>query len=493
MFDTAKLKRTLSRDDYEARVPELRERLLDAQFRLRTSQSHGVLLLITGPEGSGKGDALNRLLEWMDARGVQAHALGPPSQEETERPPLYRYWKRLPARGMVGIFARGWYGQPILERASGILSDEAFERSLHRISEFERMLVAERVKVVKVALHVSKKRQRKRFERLESDPDTAWRVTRSDWRQHRLYEKLDRAAGEAMRMTSTAEAPWHVISAAQARYRDVRIAEILADAMEAALTEPEPKPAEPEPIPPPEHPNVIEALDLSRRAPESAGKELKPLQQRLGRLAHELDLAGRSAVVVFEGMDAAGKGGAIRRVVHALDARSYRVIPISAPSDEERVHPYLWRFWRHLPGRGRFVLFDRSWYGRVLVERVEGFARPEDWRRAYREINAFEEALVRSGIVVVKFWLAISPEEQLRRFEQREATGYKRYKITQEDWRNRAKWDPYVRAACDMVERTSTELAPWTLVEAEDKQLARLEVLSTLVRTLERALEKKEP
>jgi polyphosphate kinase 2 (PPK2 family) len=191
-------------------------------------------------------------------------------------------------------------------------------------------------------------------------------------------------------------------------------------------------------------------------------------------------------------MDAAGKGGAIRRVVRSLDARSYRVIPIGAPTDEERAHPYLWRFWRQLPRRGRFVLFDRSWYGRVLVERVEGFASPDDWRRGYREINAFEEALVRSRIVLVKFWLAISPEEQLRRFEKREATGYKRYKITEEDWRNRAKWEQYVRSACDMVERTSTELAPWTLVEAEDKQFARVKVLSTLVRSIEGALGKRE-
>jgi polyphosphate:AMP phosphotransferase len=492
MFDTAKLKRKLSREDYEAQVPQLRERLLDAQFRLRTSRSHGVLLLITGPEGAGKGDALNRLLEWMDARGVQAHALGPPSQEETERPPLYRYWKRLPARGTVGIVARGWYGQPILERASGVLSDEAFERHLHRLLEFEHMLVAERVKVVKIALHVSKKQQEKRFKQLERDPDTAWRVTRSDWRQHRLYAQLETAAAEAMRVTSTAEAPWHVVSAAQARYRDVRVAEILADAMEAALAEPERGPTVAEPVPPAEHPNVIEALDLSRRASPSAAKDLKRLQQRLGRLAHELDVAGRSAVVVFEGMDAAGKGGAIRRVVRSLDARSYRVIPIGAPTDEERAHPYLWRFWRQLPRRGRFVLFDRSWYGRVLVERVEGFASPDDWRRGYREINAFEEALVRSRIVLVKFWLAISPEEQLRRFEKREATGYKRYKITEEDWRNRAKWEQYVRSACDMVERTSTELAPWTLVEAEDKQFARVKVLSTLVRSIEGALGKRE-
>jgi AMP-polyphosphate phosphotransferase len=489
MFDTAKLKRKITRQQFEQRIPELRERLLDAQFRLQETRRCSVILLLTGPEGSGKGDALNRLLEWLDARGVQAHALGPPTTEESERPSLYRYWKRLPARGSVGIFTRGWYGPPIVQRAFGTMGENAFESELRRIVEFETMLSAEHVKIVKIALYVSRKHQKKRFEELESDQDTAWRVTRADWKQHRLYDELEQSATKTLRRTSTAQAPWQVISAEHERYRDLRVAEILLQAMESALDTPEPARATPEPIPPPEVPNIIDSLELSKPPPAGTSTHLSRLQSKLGRLAHELDLAGRSVVAVFEGSDAAGKGGAIRRVVRSLDARSYRVIPISAPSDEERARPYLWRFWRQLPGRGRFALFDRSWYGRVLVERVEGFARPEDWQRAYEEINAFEEALVESGTIVVKFWLAISPEEQLRRFQQREATGYKRYKITDEDWRNRAKWQDYIRCACDMVERTSTELAPWTLVEAEDKNFARGKVLATLVDRIESALE----
>ena len=193
---------------------------------------------------------------------------------------------------------------------------------------------------------------------------------------------------------------------------------------------------------------------------------------------------------MFEGNDAAGKGGALRRITSALDARAYHNVPVAAPTEEERAQPYLWRFWRHVPRRGRFIFFDRSWYGRVLVERVEGFCAEADWMRAYTEINDFEAALVRHGIVVVKFWLAISKEEQLKRFKQREKIAFKRFKITEEDWRNRKKWDAYEAAVCDMVDRTSTSLAPWTLVEANNKYYARLKVLKTVTRAVEDALER---
>ncbi|MEJ5210202.1 MAG: polyphosphate:AMP phosphotransferase, partial [Burkholderiales bacterium] len=208
----------------------------------------------------------------------------------------------------------------------------------------------------------------------------------------------------------------------------------------------------------------------------------------LAKMQAGIKASGQRMIVIFEGRDAAGKGGTIRRITAALDARIYRVIPIAAPTEEERAHPYLWRFWRHVPPRGRIAIFDRSWYGRVLVERVEGFATPAEWLRAYGEINDFETELTMSGILVAKYWLAISHREQLARFRAREKTGYKKYKITPEDWRNRAKWDAYQRAACDMIDRTSTELAPWVLVEAEDKHYARIKVLKDLCRRIEAQL-----
>src|SRR5262245_21599234 len=193
-------------------------------------------------------------------------------------------------------------------------------------------------------------------------------------------------------------------------------------------------------------------------------------------------------LLVFEGPDAAGKGGSIRRLTQAMDARLYQVISVAAPTDEERAHPYLWRFWRHLPRMGRVTIYDRSWYGRVLVERVEGFCRTADWQRAYGEINAFEKQLTDFGVILIKFWLTISPEEQLARFKDRQTTPYKQYKITEEDWRNRNKWDFYEAAACDMIEKTSVETAPWVLVEANNKEWARIKVLKSIVRRLKEEL-----
>ena len=215
---------------------------------------------------------------------------------------------------------------------------------------------------------------------------------------------------------------------------------------------------------------------------------LERLQGRLARLTRCKRFAGRALVLVFEGMDAAGKGGAIRRLTAALDARQYRVVPIGAPTDEERAQPYLWRFWRHVPRRGKVVIFDRSWYGRVLVERVEGFCSEADWMRAFGEINDFEDTLADAGAVVVKFWLAISQDEQLLRFEARAAEPHKRFKITDEDWRNRERWPSYERAVCDMIDRTSTERSPWTLVGADNKRHARIKVLRTVCERLEAAL-----
>jgi polyphosphate kinase 2 (PPK2 family) len=235
--------------------------------------------------------------------------------------------------------------------------------------------------------------------------------------------------------------------------------------------------------------NVLRALRLNRPMSKAAyRRELEKAQARLSELSRHKRFRSVAAVAVFEGNDAAGKGGAIRRVTAALDARLYHTVSIAAPSQDEAARPYLWRFWMRVPGRGRFTLFDRSWYGRVLVERVAGFAAEPDWMRAYTEINDFEQSLARHGIVVVKFWLAISKDEQLRRFRSREKVGFKHYKITPEDWRNRRAWDAYEQATCDMVERTSTRVAPWTLVEANNKHYARVKILHTLCDALERGL-----
>ena len=235
--------------------------------------------------------------------------------------------------------------------------------------------------------------------------------------------------------------------------------------------------------------HILKTLDLDQKLTKKKyNLDLEKYQGKLNLLTRDLKFAEITVIVVFEGNDAAGKGGSIRRVTGALDARQYQVTPIAAPTEEERAQPYLWRFWRHVPRKGRVSIFDRSWYGRVLVERVEGFCSNADWMRAYSEINDFEEQLVRNKTVVVKFWLSISKEEQLRRFEERQKTGFKHFKITDEDWRNREKWEDYEMAVCDMVDRTSSEMSPWTLVEANDKNFARIKILKTLCERIEAAL-----
>lgn len=489
MFENAQLGRSLDRETYQQREPGLREALLDAQFRLAAA-NFSVVVVVAGVEGSGKGETVNLLLDWMDARGIETHALGKPSEGEKERPEFYRYWKRLPPKGRLGIFFGSWYTRPISQHSLGELEDVAFEDSLRRIQDFERMLEAEGVLLVKLWLHIDKKQQKKRFQELESHPDTAWRVTRKDWRYHKSYEEFTRSASRALRRTHSAGAPWEVVEAWDSRYRHLRAAEVLLEAIEARLARPSERCFEKPPLPEPVQPNILSRLDLSLKAAPEARKQMRELQWSIGRRFRQLRKRDRSLVIVFEGCDAAGKGGAIRRILHGLDARFYQVIQVSAPSPEERARPYLWRFWRCLPRHGHLTIFDRSWYGRVLVERLEGFCSPHDWQRAYSEINDFEEQLVESGCGVLKFWLSISPEEQLRRFQEREATGFKRYKITDEDWRNREKWGGYEAAACDMIEHTSSDLAPWTLVEAEDKDFARLKVLQTVHEHLREVLKK---
>jgi polyphosphate kinase 2 (PPK2 family) len=236
--------------------------------------------------------------------------------------------------------------------------------------------------------------------------------------------------------------------------------------------------------------SLLNALDLSRSLEKKAyTQELTHYQGKLYRLARAAREKKRSSILVFEGWDAAGKGGTIRRVTHAIDARNYQVISIAAPTDEERLHHYLWRFWRHIPRAGQVTIYDRSWYGRVLVERVEGFAGENEWMRAYSEIVNFEEALTGHGISLLKFWLHIDKDEQLKRFKEREQTPFKQYKITEDDYRNRDKWDAYDAAVNDMVARTGTQEAPWILVEANDKRYARVKILKTYCDKLEATLD----
>jgi polyphosphate:AMP phosphotransferase len=353
------------------------------------------------------------------------------------------------------------------------------------------MLADDGALVLKFWMHLDRDAQKERLEALQKDPLEAWRVDKSAWRNWKRYDRFQTAAERIVQHSSRGHAPWALVEGRDARYRFVRVATALRDALRARLASPTPPPTEGQaPTPPlPGQPTLLRNIDTSRTLEHGKYKrKLKREQARSHALFLRAKEAGRSVVVVLEGWDAAGKGGAIARLTAALDPRDYNVIATAAPTDEERAHHYLWRFWRHMTRAGRLLVFDRSWYGRVLVERVEGFARPDEWARAYAEIRDFEQHLVRHGIVLVKVWMHITPEEQLRRFEERKEKPYKRWKLTDEDWRNRERWPDYEVAFDDLVQRTSTSEAPWHVIAADDKKVARVEMLERFNDAIEAAL-----
>jgi AMP-polyphosphate phosphotransferase len=494
MFDSANLSHKIDKETYRREEPKLREALLNVQYDLKENGRFPVLILAAGIEGGGKGETINLLNEWMDPRHIKTLAFGDPSDEERERPPLWRFWRALPPKGTIGIFFSGWHTVPLVARVQGAISDSEFSQHIADILRFEKMLTDEGVLLLKFWFHLSRDQQKQRLKALEKDPKTRWRVTDLEWKYFKMYKKFVKVTEPFVRKTSTGEAPWIVVPGADPRYRSLMVGRTLLTAIRERLDAKAAKqPANrPAPLQPSlDKVNVLRALELDQEmSKHEFDKQLEKWQGRLNVLSRDPRFKQISVVSVFEGNDAAGKGGAVRRVTSALDARVYHNIPVAAPTEEERAQPYLWRFWRHIPRRGRFAIFDRSWYGRVLVERVEGFCSESDWMRAYSEINDFEQALVRNHILVLKFWLAISKEEQYKRFKAREKVSFKRFKITEEDWRNRRKWDQYEVAVCDMVDRTSTSIAPWTLVEANNKYYARIKVLKTVCQSLEAALER---
>jgi polyphosphate:AMP phosphotransferase len=493
MLESAEIGHRVSKQVYARAEPKLREALLNAQFDLSQSGRGPVLLIISGVEGGGRGETANKLTEWMDPRHIRVVAFGERTAEERARPPAWRYWRALPPKGKLGVFMNAWYNELIVEHLRDGSDRDKLDARLQLIRQHEQMLADEGLVLLKFWIHLSKADQKKRLQKLDRDPRTSWRVTRADWNAYRVYARSHDLWEHLLRETSTGAAPWYVVEGADERYRNLTVGKILLEAMHTMLAAKATAATHPvTPTAPSVIDNVklIRDLDLSKRFPATKyPAQLEKLQGRLARLARHKRFARHSLILVFEGVDAAGKGGAIRRVTGALDARQYLTVPVAAPTEEERVHPYLWRFWKQVPPRGGIAIFDRSWYGRLLVERVEGLCSVHDWMRAYAEINEFEEHLTDGSAILVKFWLQISKAEQLARFKARKRTSFKRFKITPEDWRNRRKWGAYERAVCDMVDRTSTEIAPWTLVEAEDKRYARIKVLTTIVGRLQEALE----
>jgi polyphosphate:AMP phosphotransferase len=501
MFEAAELGRSIPKDRFKARIPGLRSELLEVQRQL-TGAKFPVIVMFAGVDGAGKGETVNLLNEWMDPRWIVTRAYGQPSEEESERPEYWRYWRDLPPKGRIGLFLSAWYSRPVVNRAYGRIRTNELDQQLERIASFERTLTSDGALILKFWMHLGKKAQKRRLETLEKDPLTRWRVTKQQWRHWKMYDKFVAAGERVLRRTSTVDAPWTIVEGVDEAYRSLTVATAIRDAVREALVRSGTATVKKSAPPPkavtaPNTPRqattltILSSLDMQQKvSKKDFGERLEKLQGRLNLLQRKAQAKNISTILVFEGWDAAGKGGAIRRITRALDARSYQVIPIAAPTDEERAHHYLWRFWRHLSRAGRLTIFDRSWYGRVLVERVEGFASEHEWRRAFTEIGEFEDQLVGHGTVLVKYWIHITQDEQLRRFKEREKEKYKQWKLTDEDWRNRAKWPDYERAVNEMVERTSTRGAPWTVVEGNDKYFARLKVLKTLCNSLADAIDR---
>ncbi|UVE19101.1 polyphosphate:AMP phosphotransferase [Pseudomonas sp. LS44] len=494
MFESAEIGHSIDKQTYEAEVIELREALLEAQLELKQQSRFPVLILINGIEGAGKGETVKLLSEWMDPRQIQTESFLLPTDEELARPPQWRYWRKMPPKGKIGIFFGNWYSQMLIDRTRRQVKLSELEQNIDEVVRAEKMFSDEGALILKFWFHLSKKQLKKRQKELQGDSQRSWQISVLDWKQAKVYDKFVSSAELILRRTSRDYAPWYVIEGFDPRYRSLSVGRTILESLQAALKAKKLHEANPHAAPlvsSLDNRGLLDNLDLRQSLAKDVYKaQLAKEQMRLSGLIRDKRFRRHSLMAVFEGNDAAGKGGAIRRVTEALDPRQYNIVPIAAPTEEERAQPYLWRFWRHVPSKRHFTIFDRSWYGRVLVERVEGFCSEADWMRAYNEINDFEEQLHNYGVVVVKFWLSIDQDTQLERFKEREQIAFKRYKITDEDWRNRDKWDAYADAVGDMVDRTSTSIAPWTLVEANDKNFARVKVLRTINDALEAAFER---
>jgi polyphosphate:AMP phosphotransferase len=493
MFESAEISHKVDKETYRQQEPLLREALLDVQYDLKEKADFPVLILIHGFDGAGRGETMNLINEWLDPRLIRTVAFDAPNDEARARPWMWRYWRQLPAKGRIGMFFGSYYSDALFSRVNGSQDWDAFDLQVQDIQRFEHMLAQDGALIIKFWFHLSRDKQKKRLKALEKDPATRWRVTKADWDHFEHYDLIRKFGEHMIRLTNTADAPWVIVDGEDANYRNLTVGNTILTLLKKRLAEKSsqvaPQLTAPPLMKPIDDKLILDALVLDQQTTKEEYRErLGQLQGRLHRLTRHPRFAEHALMLAFEGNDAAGKGGSIRRITQALDARMYHVVPIAAPTEEERAQTWLWRFWRYIPGKGRITIFDRTWYGRVLVERVEGFAKEDDWMRAYFEINDFEHQLSENGIIVIKFWLAISKDEQFARFKAREDTGFKRFKITEEDWRNRDRWDDYRLAVSDMVDRTSTTRIPWVLVEANNKYYARLKVLETICTTLEARL-----
>ncbi len=486
----------MDKQEYKMKMDELSLELAQLQ---RSCKEAGipVMIVFEGLDAAGKGTMISQLIRPLDPRGFQVHATGRETAEERLYPFLWRFWNRTPAKGRIAVFDRSWYRKVMQERFQNPLISAELSHAYEEIKAFEKQLTDDGVILIKFFLTISKEEQRKRFNKLAAKKETAWRVTVADRARHEAYEEYQELCKEAVAATDRPEAPWYVVDSHDRRSASVKILAAVVeyiknkyDELTAVISEPPAEQTDPVPV---ISESVFDAVDLEAMLTrEVYQQQRKKLQKKLTRLHGLLYQQRIPVVLAFEGWDAGGKGGAIKRLTEKLDPRGYVVNPVASPNDIERQHHYLWRFWQTMPKAGHIGIYDRSWYGRVMVERIEGFCTRAEWQRAYDEINAMEQHLVHSGAIVLKFWMHIDKDEQLRRFEARQNDPAKAWKITDEDWRNRDKWDAYEVAVNEMIHYTSTPYAPWIIVAGNSKYYARIKVLENVIDYIEKGLQEHE-
>ena len=477
---------------------ELHERLEQAHARLFAQQMQmkeknlPVLILFEGWGAAGKGTLLGRVIRELDPRFFTAVSMHAPTAEEKRKPFLTRFMEQIPEAGRFLFMDSGWMSEICHDVLMDHMDAKLYKERIGSARRFERGLTDNGYLVLKFFFHISKREQRKRLDNLLDSKNTAWQVDDFDLWENKHYDKCYEVYDTFLEDTTTSSSPWYVIDAKAKKWAELQIMETIVAGIDMALKNHAlTVPLIQNTFPLKKMPKLSE-VDLSVLVePEEYKKELKALQARLHDLHNQAYRHHIPIIVAYEGWDAAGKGGNIKRLTAALDPRGYEVIPIASPKPYEKSRHHLWRFWVRLPKTGHFAIFDRTWYGRVMVERLEGFCSENDWQRAYNEINEFEKELTDWGAIVIKFWVHIDKDTQLARFTERQNTPEKQWKITDEDWRNREKWDAYEVAVDEMIAKTSTTYAPWHILESNDKHYARLKALRIVVENLEEALEKK--
>ena len=514
MLEKVDLTKKISKEEYKEKMPQLEARLGRLQ---RECKALGIPIMIVfeGFGASGKGLQIGRLIQSMDPRGFEVHPIKNETEEERMHPFMWRFWTKTPAKGRIAIYDGSWYRRVLIDRFEKRTKNKELADAFHSINSFEEQLSEDGTLIIKLLLDIDKKEQKKRFNKLEKNKETAWRVTQGDKERNVHYDEYAAMMEDMLFKTDTDYAPWTIIESMDKRFATLKIyttvIKAMADQIEKVQEEKEEKEAkkladaeaaseskadavaeiakEADEEMKDLQVSILSKADLSLHYTREEYKEkLDKLQKKMEKLHGELYRRRIPVVLGFEGWDAGGKGGAIKRLTERMDARGYVVNPTASPNDIEKAHHYLWRFWRAMPKDGHVALFDRTWYGRVMVERIEGFCTTEEWKRAYKEINDMEKDLYDAGAIVIKFWMHIDKDEQERRFRERQENPEKQWKITDEDWRNREKWDQYEDAVNEMLMRTSTDYAPWIVVEGNDKYYARVKVLRTVVEAIEARL-----